>query len=81
MAFSPDNQIIASGSEDKTAKLWDVKTGECLMTFSAQNSLVRANAFSSDGEIFALAVATILLICVIYVHLRAKRFYKDISAM
>ncbi|BAY42529.1 WD-40 repeat-containing protein [Scytonema sp. HK-05] len=35
VTFSPDGQIIASGSEDQTIKLWNVKTGECLTTLRA----------------------------------------------
>ena len=30
--FSSDSQKLASLSEDKTIKVWDVKTGECLTT-------------------------------------------------
>lgn len=34
VAFSPNGEIIASGSEDGTIKLWDVQTGECLHTLT-----------------------------------------------
>jgi len=29
VAFSPDNQILASSSYDQTVRLWDVRTGQC----------------------------------------------------
>jgi WD40 repeat protein len=35
VAFSPDNQILASGCADETVRLWDVNTGECLKILKA----------------------------------------------
>lgn len=34
VAFSFKGEIIASGSDDGTIKLWDVQTGECLNTLT-----------------------------------------------
>ena len=32
VAYSPDGTKIISGSDDKTIKIWDANTGECLKT-------------------------------------------------
>lgn len=32
MTFSPNSQILASGSIDGSIKLWDIQTGKCLRT-------------------------------------------------
>jgi WD40 repeat protein len=53
IAFSSDSQILASGSDDKTVKLWDVHTGRCLNTLKEEGYRVRSLAFSPDGKILA----------------------------
>ena len=32
MAYSPDARTVASGSLDKTVRIWNAATGECLQT-------------------------------------------------
>lgn len=29
MAFHPNNQIVASGSQDQSIRLWNIQTGKC----------------------------------------------------
>jgi WD40 repeat protein len=37
VAISPDNELIASGSSDKTIRLWSLHTGELLYTWSGRS--------------------------------------------
>ncbi|MBO1061190.1 MAG: hypothetical protein HEQ14_09750 [Aphanizomenon flos-aquae CP01] len=53
VAYSPDGQTLASGSDDKTIKLWDVKTGNLLQTFTGHSNSVRSVAYSPDGQTLA----------------------------
>ncbi|KAI9034767.1 WD40 repeat domain-containing protein, partial [Aspergillus affinis] len=53
VAFSPDGQTIASGSNDKTIKLWNAATGEQRQTLEGHSDSVRAVAFSPDGRTIA----------------------------
>ena len=53
VAFSPDGQILASGSNDQTVRLWDVNTGQCLKTLRGHTGCVQSIAFSPDGQFLA----------------------------
>ncbi len=46
-------KILASGSDDKTIKLWNVETGQEIRTLSGHSSSVHSVSFSSDGKMLA----------------------------
>jgi hypothetical protein len=50
VAFSPDGQTLASGSHDKTVRLWDLGTGQPKATLTGHTDRVLSVAFSPDGQ-------------------------------
>ncbi|MGH9883231.1 MAG: caspase family protein, partial [Pyrinomonadaceae bacterium] len=50
---SGDGKMLASGSFDKTIKLWEVATGRELRTLTGHSESVTSVAFSSDGKTLA----------------------------
>ena len=53
MSFSSDGKTLASGSGDKTIKLWNVETGQEIRTLSGHNDSVSSVNFSPDGKTLA----------------------------
>ncbi len=51
VAFSPDGKMVASGSADKTVRLWDTQTGETIgEPWQDHRDVVLSVAFSPDGK-------------------------------
>ncbi|KNB15584.1 hypothetical protein FOXG_14073 [Fusarium oxysporum f. sp. lycopersici 4287] len=53
MVFSKDGKLIASASPDKTAKIWNVATGEEERTLEGHMQSVSSVVFSKDGTLIA----------------------------
>ncbi len=57
LAFSPDRQRLATGSDDRTVRIWDLATGQEQLKLASHQKMVTAVAFSPDGGKLASASA------------------------
>ena len=50
VAISPDGKWLASGSDDKTVRVWDAATGQELRRLEGHGGRVWSVSFSPDGK-------------------------------
>jgi WD40 repeat protein len=50
VVFSDDNSRVASGSSDKTIRIWDAQTGSCLQMLEGHEDWVNLVVFSHDSS-------------------------------
>jgi WD40 repeat protein len=55
IAFSPDGNMLASGSEDGIIRLWNTKDGSIVNTLLGHTKFVASISFSPDGKTLASA--------------------------
>jgi small GTP-binding protein len=53
VAFDPEGETLASGSQDNTVKLWDARSGKLLRTLKRHQGRVNSVAFDPQGATLA----------------------------
>ena len=57
IAFSPEGQLLASGSDDETIRLWNAHDGTCMTILQGHTGGVMSVSFSPNGQILVSASA------------------------
>jgi dynein assembly factor with WDR repeat domains 1 len=60
LSFNPHGTMIATGSMDNTARLWDVEAGECLHTLLGHTAEIVSLNFDTQGHLSSLVALTTL---------------------
>lgn len=50
MCFHPSEYLLATGSEDRLVRFWDIDTEECVSQSSPADGILREVAFHNDGS-------------------------------
>ncbi|KAF3843994.1 hypothetical protein F7725_016042 [Dissostichus mawsoni] len=51
--FHPNSNYVATGSSDRTIRVWDVLTGNCVRIFTGHKGPIHSLAFSPNGKFLA----------------------------
>lgn len=51
--FSVDSRLVATGSMDRTARVWETETGQCIAELEGHAAEVTCARFSPDGKLVA----------------------------
>lgn len=62
LAMSPNGKWLASGSSDKTTKLWDLATGRLVCDFGLQPQRVNGVAFSPDSTQLVWSSGNVIMV-------------------
>lgn len=63
IAFSPDGKLLATGSQDKTVRIWEVKTGKEQKIIAGETHHIWSVTFSPDGTRLAFGDGDCVKIC------------------
>jgi WD40 repeat protein len=55
VTYAPNSNVIASGSKDKTIRLWNTRTGQLITTLVGHTDDVIALAFNANSELISLS--------------------------
>lgn len=55
VTFSPDNRLLVSGGLDRSVRIWDLESVDCIQEIRSHTSHVQSVAFSPAGDFLASA--------------------------
>jgi WD40 repeat protein len=48
--YSPHKHLLGSSGHDRSVRLWDIHTGQCIKIFQGHNNEIRSVAFTPSGQ-------------------------------